>query len=96
MIRSHIERRLLDVNARLKKAREELGVLDEQLVVFKDAADETRVRALVCEAPLAAKEHRDATRHAEAMARSRSAALASISELERTQDELLDRLVESR
>lgn len=96
MTRSHIERRLIDVNTRLKKAREELVVLDEQLVVFMDTADETRLRSLVSEAPLDAKEHREAARHAETMARSRAAVVASIAELEKVQDDLLDRLVESR
>ena len=97
MSRSLIERRLLEVNARLKRAREELRVLDEQVVVFADAADDARIRSLVSETPLAGKEHREAQKHAEAMARSRAAALASIAELERAQDELLDRLVlESR
>ena len=97
MSRDRIERRLMDVSARLKKARAELAVLDEQLVVFVDTAEETKVRALVSESPEASREHRDAQRHADAMARSRAAALASIAELERTQDELLDQLVpESR
>jgi hypothetical protein len=95
--RSLIERRLLEVNSRLKRAREELRVLDEQAAVFVDAADDARIRSLVSETPLAGKEHREAQKHAEAMARSRAAALASIAELERAQDELLDRLVlESR
>ena len=97
MSRSLVERKLLEVNGRLKRAREELQVLDEQLSVFADAADDARIRSLVSETPLAGKEHREAQKHAEAMARSRAAALASIAELERTQDELLDRLVlESR
>ena len=97
MSRSLIERRLLEVNSRLKRAREELRVLDEQAAVFVDAADDARIRSLVSETPLAGKEHREAQKHAEAMARSRAAALASIAELEHAQDQLLDRLVlESR
>ena len=97
MSRQRIERRLLDVHARLMRAREELAVLDAQLVAFNDTADETRVRALVSASPEATKDHREAQRHAEAMARSRFAALASIAELEKVQGELLDRLVpESR
>lgn len=97
MSRQRIERRLLDVHARLKRAREELAVLSEQLVAFNDTADETRVRALVSASPEAGKDHRAAQRHADAMARSRLAALASIAELEKVQGELLDKLVpESR
>jgi chromosome segregation ATPase len=97
MSRSLIERRLTDVTSRLKRARSELVVLDEQLAALAEAADEARVRALVSETPLADKEHQEAQRHADAMARSRAAVATSISELERAQDELLDRLVpESR
>jgi hypothetical protein len=93
MPRSLIERRLTDVSARLKHAREELAVLDEQLAVLVEHADEARLRALVSETPLANKEYHEAQRHADAMARSRTAALASIGDLQKAQNELLDRLV---
>lgn len=93
MSRSLIERRLLEVNERLRRAREELAVLDEQSLVFNEAADDARIRALVSETPLADKEHREAQKHADAMLRSRAAALSTIAELERLQGELLDRLV---
>jgi hypothetical protein len=93
MSRSLIERRLTAVTDRLKRARAELVIIDEQLAALADAADETRVRALVSETPLADREHDEAQRHADAMARSRAGVLAAISELERAQDELLDRLV---
>jgi len=97
MSRSLIERRLREVHDRLRRARDELAVLDEQLAVFAEAADDARLRALVSETPLANREHHEAQRHADAMARSRNALVASIAELERTQDQLLDRLVlESR
>jgi len=67
-------------------------VIDEQLVLFDDAADDTRLRSLVSETPLAEAEHRETQRHADAMARSRAAVLESIVALERAQDDLLDRL----
>ncbi|HET6811154.1 MAG TPA: hypothetical protein VFH50_09110 [Acidimicrobiales bacterium] len=93
MSRSQVERRLMDVHARLKKAREELVVLDEQLAALSEEADEARVRALVSETPGAEREHREAQKHADAMARSRSALVAGIAELETTQNRLLDQLV---
>ena len=97
MSRSLIERRLSEVHERLRRAREELSVIDEQLAALADTADDARIRSLVSETPLATREHQEAQRHADAMARSKAAVLASITELERTQDELLDRLVvESR
>jgi hypothetical protein len=93
MSRSLIERRLTEVTDRLRRARQELAVLDEQLASLSDAADDARIRALVSETPLADKEHHEAQRHADAMARSRAAVLSAIAELQRAQDELLDRLV---
>jgi hypothetical protein len=93
MSRSLIERRLREASSRLKRAREELAVIDEQLAFLADAADEARLRALVSETPLANREYQDAQRHADAMDRSRRAVLASIAELQLAQDQLLDRLV---
>ncbi|MCU1447861.1 MAG: hypothetical protein JWP02_31 [Acidimicrobiales bacterium] len=93
MSRWLVERRLTDVSARLKRLRAELQVIDEQLLFLAEAADETRLRALMSETPLADKEHHDAQKHADAMARQRAKVLASIAELERAQDELLDKLV---
>jgi uncharacterized coiled-coil DUF342 family protein len=93
MSRVLIERRLFDVAQRLKRAREELAVIEEQLAVLSDAADEARIRALVSETPLAHREHVEAQRHAEAMERSRRAVEADVQELQTSQDELLDRLL---
>jgi len=92
MSRSLVERRLIEVSARLKAAREELSVLDEQMAVLADAADDARIRALVSETPLADRESREAQKHADAMARSRAAVQASINELLSAQDRLLDQL----
>lgn len=93
MSRSLIERRLTDLSQRLKRARQDLAVMDEQLTVMVEAADEARLRALVSETPVATKEYQQAQRHADAMERSRRTLLATIAELRKSQDELLDRLV---
>jgi hypothetical protein len=93
MHRAIIERRLRDAHQRLARARTELDLLDEQLIVVNEIADDTRVRALVAETPLASKEHDEATRQAAAMVRNRQVLVERIAELERRQDELLDRLV---
>lgn len=92
MNRSLIERRLTQVHRRLKRSREELAVLDEQLAALADAAEDARIRSLVSETPLADREHDEARRHADAMARTRAELVSTISGLERTQDELLDRI----
>ncbi len=93
MSKSLIERRLTEVSKRLKRARQDLVVLEEQLSVLADAAEDARLRALVSETPLANKEYQQAQRHADAMDRSRTSLTVTIAELRKAQDELLDRLV---
>jgi hypothetical protein len=89
MQRALLERRIRDVHTRLVRAREELAVLEEQLAVVVESADEARVRSLVSETPLAAHEHNEAARHAEAMTKARDALRKTVVDLERRQDELL-------
>ena len=93
MPRSLVERRLTDVTERLKLLRADLGVVDEQLAQLSDEAEDARLRALVSETPLAEQEHREARKHADAMGRHRASVVAEIGQLEKTQDDLLDRLV---
>ena len=93
MLRTTIERRLTDAHQRLARARTELAVLDEQLLVVNEMADDTRLRALVAETPVAAKEHDEVSRQASAMLRTRQVLVEQIADLERRQDDLLERLV---
>ncbi len=93
MTRSLVERKLTDVTNRLRKAREELAIADEQRAALAETADELRIRAVVAETPLAEREHREAQRHVGAMDNSRNQLAKHISDLQRSQDELLDRLV---
>ena len=93
MSRVLIERRLYDAAQRLKRAREELSVIEEQLAALAEAADEARIRSLVSETPIAHREYAEARRHADAMERTRRVVAADVAELQVTQDELLDRLV---
>lgn len=83
----------MEVHALLVRARQELAVAEEQLDVFLETAEETRIRALVSETPLADRDWQDAQRHAKAMVRARDTASARVVELERAQDELLGKLV---
>ncbi|HEY1828765.1 MAG TPA: hypothetical protein VGG38_00845 [Acidimicrobiales bacterium] len=89
MHRALLERRIKDVHSRLVRARQELAVLDEQLAVVQESADEARVRSLVSETPLAAHEHNEAARHADTMTRARVALAKTVVDLEHRQDELL-------
>lgn len=93
MSRVHIERRLIEVGDRLKGLRHDLAVAQEQLLHFSDDADESRLRSLVSETPVADREHRQARRHAEAMMRHRDELRGEIDKLEQLQDELLDRMI---
>jgi hypothetical protein len=89
---SILQRRLVDVSDRLKRMRAELAVTEEQLVFLEDEAEDARLRALVAETPLADVEARDARRHTDAMGRHRDALRHTVTELEREQDALLDRI----
>ncbi|HVN52509.1 MAG TPA: hypothetical protein VMT43_13830 [Acidimicrobiales bacterium] len=93
MSRALLERRLTENADRLREARDELAVVDEQLAHLAGEAEEARIRSLLSETPLAEHEHREAARHADAMARHRAAVIGEIERLERVQDELLDRLI---
>lgn len=88
-----VERRLTELSRRLKRARDELAVIEEQLMALADAAEEARIRSLVSETPLAAKESQEARRHAEAMAGARDSLAAQVGRLETEMNELLDKLV---
>jgi len=84
---------LRELTTRIRRTRDELAVLDEQLVVFRETADETRLQALVDESPLSRSEHAEAQRHADAHAKQREKLVAALAELERSRNDLLDRLV---
>jgi hypothetical protein len=87
-----VERKLSESAERLRQLRAELAVVDEQLAFLADAADEARLRAMVSETPMADKEHREAQKHADAMTRHRAQLVTQIGELQKAQDELLERL----
>ncbi len=92
--RSAIEKKLAQVGNELQIAREDLRVIDEQMAHFSDEAEDLRLRALVSETPLAAREHRDAARTVGGVQKDRDSKIARITKLEESQDMLLDRLNE--
>jgi hypothetical protein len=91
-----VERRLRTVGRRLGALREELAIADEQLEHFAALSDDTRIRSLVSETPVADEEHRQAERTSAAMARHRAELAERIERLEAEQDELLDQLTDKR
>lgn len=96
MGRKLVERRLRAVSKRLRSLREEVGVIDEQLLHLAEEADDACIRALVSETPGVGSESRKAQEHADAMRKHRTHVLTTIAELEAKQDLLLDQLSASR
>jgi len=91
-----LERRLRSVGRRLVSLREEVRIADEQLAHFAEVSDDTRIRSLVSETPLADQDHREAERTTAAMQRHRHDLGEEIARLEAEQDDLLDRLSAKR
>src|SRR5262245_22970166 len=92
MTRTILQRRLVDVTDRLKRLRAELAVTEEQVAFLENEAEESRMRALMSETPLADAEARDARQHADTMARYRDSLVLQVSRLRHEQDDLLDRM----
>ncbi len=92
MRRARVEHKLREVGGRLTRLREELTVTDDQLLHFAGEAEESRLRSLVSETPLADQEHREAEKHAEALRRQQVKVTEEILRLEAEQDALLDEL----
>jgi len=90
-----IERRLRETSVRLRRLREELSVVDEQLGHLEDEAGDKALRSLVSETSGAGVEYREAQLHADAMRKHRQRVQNSILELEAKQDELLDKMSQS-
>jgi len=88
--RASIERRLLDISDRVKKATAELAVTDEQLAFLDEEAEDARLRAIVAETPMEVATANEAARHADALRRHRDALVRTIGALRVEQDELLD------
>ena len=95
MVRSRVERKLSTVSTRLRKLREEVRILDEQRIPIATDAEDARLRVLVSETPQAERDHQEAARHLSVVERRRSQVVGEIAGLERTQDDLLDRLISS-
>src|ERR1041384_1688979 len=89
-----VERRLSESAERLKRLRAEIHVADARLGSLAAAAAAARLRALMSETPLSEQEHREAQRHADAMARHRSELEDEVRMLLKAQDDLLDRLAQ--
>ena len=90
-----IERSLNELRERLFRARDDLRIIEEQLLYQMDVLEEAKTRMLVSETPLADQEHRIARDDYENLMRARARAETAIAELQQEQDRLLDRMLGS-
>ncbi|HVF52760.1 MAG TPA: hypothetical protein VNC78_04035 [Actinomycetota bacterium] len=91
-----LEKNFQQVRERLIKAREELRIVEEQLLYQMDVLEEAKTRMLVAETPLADRDYRVAREDHDRLQKQRDEASAVITELQAEQDRLLDRLLASR
>ncbi len=89
-----VERRIIDTHERMKRIKQELLVLDEQLVAVREEAEDLRVRSLVSQVPQADFEYKEARKHLEAMSRTRDALVVKLDQLRIRRDKLLIKLPE--
>ena len=87
-----LERRLRNTSRSLRLLVEELRIVEEQLDHLSDDAREMEIRSLVSETPLAAREFEESDRHRAVMEAHAHRLRNQMSELERQQDALLDRM----
>ena len=86
----NVQKAFAQIKDRLDKAREELGILEEQIFFQIDVLQEAETRMAVSETALADREHRIAREDHARLERERAKVLAEIDELKREQDRLLD------
>jgi hypothetical protein len=92
----HLERSLAQLRERLARCREDLRIVEEQILFQQDVVDEAETRMVVSETPLADREYRDARDDLGRLERQRDRVTAEMAELRREQDRLLDRMLEPR
>ena len=88
-----IQKSLHELGDRLSRARDELRIVDEQLVYQNDVVDEAETRMLVSETPVADRAYRAARDDQKKLEAQRDRALKEIEDLRREQDRLLDRML---
>ncbi|HYZ46644.1 MAG TPA: hypothetical protein VE712_03170 [Actinomycetota bacterium] len=88
-----IQTTLSELSDQLGRAREELRILEEQILFQNDVLDEAKTRMLVAETPLADREYRIARDDLRRMEAERGRIRSSIVELQGEQDRLLDRML---
>jgi hypothetical protein len=88
-----IQKSLNELGDRLARARDELRIVDEQLVFQKDVVEEAKTRMLVSETPLADRVYREARDDQRKLEFQQEKAQKEIESLRREQDRLLDQML---
>ncbi|MGH2777176.1 MAG: hypothetical protein ACRDJB_00845 [Actinomycetota bacterium] len=88
-----IQQSLHEIGDRLTRARDELRIVEEQLLFQNDVLEEAKTRMLVSETPLADRAYRIARDDHQKLVDQRSRAEKEITDLQREQDRLLDRML---
>jgi chromosome segregation ATPase len=88
-----IQRSLNELGDRLARARDELRIVDEQLLFQKDVVEEAKTRMLVSETPLADRVYREARDDQRKLEFQQEKAQKEIETLRREQDRLLDQML---
>jgi len=91
-----LEKNLSDLGDRLSRAREDLRIVEEQLLYQMDVLEEAKTRMLVSETPLADREYRVARDDHDRLSRQRDEIMSVVTELLNEQDGLLDRMLGSK
>lgn len=92
MRQSALERRIRDLQLRVRSAREDLAILVEQIESLAEDAEDARVRWLVADTPVAEKESADARRHLELAERAAATLRAEIDQCVADRDRYLHEL----
>ena len=90
-----IQKSLTELSDSLTRAREDLRIIDEQLLYQTDVVEEAKTRMLVSETPVADREFRIARDDYERLVRERARLDVEIADLRIAQDRLLDRMLGS-
>jgi hypothetical protein len=91
-----INKNLSDLADELTRAREDLRIIEEQLLFQTDVVEEAKTRMLVSETPVADQEFRIARDDLDRLQKQRTRLISEVDEMRREQDRLLDRMLGSR
>ena len=88
----NIGERLSALSGEIAEEQTQLRILEEQVTFQQEVSEEARIRALVSETPLADREAREAADDLRRLQRSRDDVLNRLAELRAEQDALLERM----